>query len=120
MTTDVESTSGKPAWLIRRQTPDHTETVEVLFDRTALNARVVDMSADGMRVRLASPQPFPERVHLKFSDGEVFPAERRWQHSEEVGLCFVSEEEAAELTARMSASERAALAALIATAMEQD
>lgn len=62
----------------------------LVFGRATIDCSVLDMSANGARVRLHSAAIVPEKVILQFHEGEGFMARRLWTLREQIGLLFNS------------------------------
>lgn len=93
------------------------------FTQSVVDGVVLDSSAQGLRVRTASPALIPEWVTLKYRDGETYRAQRRWQRGNEIGFKLAaadSRELLDALIAGLSRDQRRALIARIEASLVED
>jgi hypothetical protein len=63
--------------------------VEVLFDSSALQAAVLDLSDTGVRVYFPSPVDIPDVVVLRLPGGAYRTACCKWRQGDEAGFEFL-------------------------------
>lgn len=52
-----------------------------------IDCQIRDVSETGVRIRIATATPLPQRFRLQFvADGRTAPAELKWQRGAEAGL----------------------------------
>jgi hypothetical protein len=61
---------------------------QIVFRDIVIDCVILDISAEGARVRTAVMVPIPEQVTLRVRGGAVLPAVRRWARGTEIGLAF--------------------------------
>ena len=61
---------------------------QIVFRDIVVDCVILDISAEGARVRTAVMVPVPERVTLRLRGGAMCPAVRRWARGTEIGLAF--------------------------------
>jgi hypothetical protein len=87
-------------------------SVRLVFERTAIECIVRDVSPTGVRIRLSQDVIVPEQVTLYFQKGEIISARRRWQRGHQAGFAFERTdslvEESQELASRLLTMIRAA------------
>jgi len=64
------------------------KAAQIVFHNSVIDCVVLDISAEGARVRTAVVVTVPDQVTLRVRGGAVFPAHRRWARGTEIGLAF--------------------------------
>ena len=64
---------------------------QVINGSTVLDCVVENLSATGARLRFGVPLPVPDTFALRFPDGALHPARRRWARGTAVGIAFEGE-----------------------------
>ena len=59
---------------------------QITFGAAAIDCVVVDTSSGGLRARTASPVTVPEWVTLRYPDGSMSRARRRWVRGTQIGF----------------------------------
>ena len=80
MDTDDEKRRSRRVGVLR--------SVKLVFEQTAIDCIVRDVSPTGVRIRLSQDVIVPEQVTLHFQKGEVVSARRRWQRGHQAGFAF--------------------------------
>jgi hypothetical protein len=77
----------------RRQKPRETviQKGQLVFGDSIADCIVLDISAEGARVRTAAVMHIPERVTLRLRGGALLPAVRRWTRGAEIGLAIAGQ-----------------------------
>ncbi len=74
----------------KRQKPRESvlQRGQLVFHDSIIDCVVLDISAEGARVRTAVVVQIPDRVTLRVRGGAVLPAVQRWARGTEIGLAF--------------------------------
>lgn len=64
------------------------KTAKLVFGDSVVDCLVVDLSENGVRVRLSTVVPIPEQATVQFPGGTSYDAVRRWARGTEIGLEF--------------------------------
>ncbi len=77
----------------KRQKPRESvlQKGQLVFRNSVIDCVVLDISAEGARVRTAVVVQIPEKVTLRVRGGAVLPAEQRWARGTEIGLAFAGQ-----------------------------
>ena len=77
----------------KRQKPRETvlQKGQLVFRDSVIDCVVLDISAEGARVRTAVVVQLPEKLTLRVRGGAVLPAEQRWARGTEIGLAFAGQ-----------------------------
>jgi hypothetical protein len=77
----------------KRQKPRESvlQRGQLIFRDSVIDCVVLDISAEGARVRTAVVVQIPDRVTLKVRGGAVLPAVQRWARGTEIGLAFAGQ-----------------------------
>jgi hypothetical protein len=62
---------------------------QIIFGASAIDCVVVDTSSGGLRVRTASIVTVPEWVTLRYPDGSMSRARRRWMRGTQIGFQLI-------------------------------
>jgi hypothetical protein len=77
----------------KRQKPRQSvlQRGQLVFRDSVIDCVVLDISAEGARLRTAAVMQIPEQVTLRVRGGAILPAARRWTRGTEIGLAFVGQ-----------------------------
>jgi PilZ domain len=64
---------------------------QLVFHDSIIDCVVLDISAEGARVRTAVVVQLPDQVTLRVRGGAVLPAAQRWARGTEIGLAFAGQ-----------------------------
>ena len=64
---------------------------QLVFHDSIVDCVVLDISAEGARVRTSVVVQVPNRLTLRVRGGAVLPAEQRWARGAEIGLAFTGQ-----------------------------